>query len=112
MKASLSWLLPLALWSGAGCVEDELAVRRPAESVRVANREPGVGCRLLDTLEVTSLRSDLPGHAALTAYAAARNANYVTIDTFNVYVDEESQAETLTRARLFACPMAQLAYSP
>jgi hypothetical protein len=108
MKPSLPWLLPLALLAG-GCVEDEADVRstRVADTVLLANRDPGAGCRTVETVEVTSRPRDCPSRQALTAYAAARGANYVAVDTFTVYADRDEDV-VLTRARVFACPLAQL----
>jgi hypothetical protein len=106
---SLPWLLPLALLA-SGCAEDELERRatRAADAVQLAHREPGAGCRFIDTLEVTSRPLDPPSRPALVAYAVARSANYITVDTFSVYADQNEDL-VLTRARLFACPERQYA---
>lgn len=97
-------VLVIVLAAG-GCAETELE-RAPGpvrDEVQLANRDPGSACRPLFAVEVRSGRNDVPTSDAVRDYAAARGANYVVIDTFSVYDDDEAE-DVLTRARLFACP--------
>lgn len=109
MKRALLFFA-IALAAG-GCAEEEVerAPTRPADTVQVASRDPGPGCRRLECVEVRSGRDDEPSSEALRAYAAERGANYVVVDNFSVY-DDDADFLVLTRARLFACPaLARLA---
>lgn len=102
-------LLGLAI-AAAGCAEEELerTSDHVADTVQLATRDPGAGCKGLGAVEVRSGSKDVPSSATLRDYAATHGANYVVVDTFSVY-DEAEDATVLTRARLFACP--RLAYS-
>jgi len=109
---SRRWLGLMALLAG-GCAEEEVEVRptRAVDAVQLTSREPGAGCRALETVEVSSHAQSSPSRQALAAYAAARGANYVTVATFSVYADSDED-DLLTRARLYSCPLPQLAVSP
>ena len=89
----------------AGCAEDELERNDDAiaDSVQLAERDPGPACRGIAAVEVRSGQNDAPSSATLRQYAATRGANYVVVDTFSVY-DEPEPNSVLTRARLFFCP--------
>lgn len=104
---SARWIPLVVALSCAACVEDEVDTRLHdvADEVQFANRDPGGACRNLDAIEVRSGRNDLPSSEMLRAYAEERGANYVVLDTFRVYDDDED-ATVLTRARLFRCPPA------
>jgi hypothetical protein len=110
--SSPGWLCTMALLAG-GCAESEAELRssRAVDAVQLGSREPGAGCRTVETVEVSSHSRDTPSSAALAAYAASLGANYVTVATFNVY-DESDEDVVLTRARLFSCPLSQLAAVP
>jgi hypothetical protein len=108
MKSARLLLLAIALASTA-CVEDEpvRASANLADTVQIADREPGGACRPVVAVEVRSGPNDLPSADTLRAYAHERGANYVVLDTFSVY--DESDTQVLTRARLFRCPLACVA---
>lgn len=102
---SAPWVPLVIALSCAACAEDEVETRvhDAADEVQLANRDPGGACQNVDAVEVRSRRNDLPTSDMLRAYAEERGANYVVVDTFSVY-EENDDSTVLTRARLFRCP--------